>query len=500
MFGCSIRSALAWSLFTAASASAQLPDSLRPTTALEGDPPKPSQLTEKENKAGGRAGGEGQTGDKQKDDKKKDDGKDDKKKESEPDWYNVHGQTTLIPQGNLPFHSPYQGAFSLDPSKKYRATATTTLYLGAQLSPGNEVYFNPELSAGGGIGNPMNGSVGLGGFPNGEATRTGAPLPTPYIARLFWKRTIGLGGEQEKIEEGPNALGGMVDVNRITIRLGKMAAGDVFDDNAYSHDPRTQFLNWGLMYNGAWDYPANVRGYTYGGAVEWNNKDWSFRYGIFAEPAVANGAAFDPQILRANGNTFEVEHRHKIADRPGAVAVLAYFNNAHMGLYRQAIREASLHPDGIPDITSTREYRTKYGVGLNIEQELTEDLGLFGRLGWNDGQTETWAFTEIDRTASLGLQIKGTRWKRPDDRLGVAILFNGLSDAHRDYLATGGVGFIVGDGRLNYAPEQIFETYYNFQLKKGIVVGLGFTGVNHPGYNRDRGPVAIGTLRLHYEF
>ncbi len=429
--------------------------------------------------------------------KKKED--DDKKKDDAPTWYNVHGQTTLIPQGNFRFHSPYQGLFSLDPNNKYRATATTTLNLAARLFPGSEIIFNPELSAGGGIGNPENGTVGIAGFPNGEATRTGAPLPTPYIARLLWKQTIGLGGKQEMIEEGPNVLGGMVDVNRITIRLGKMAAGDVFDDNAYSHDPRTQFLNWGLMYNGAWDYPANTRGYTYGAAAEWNTENWSYRYGIFAEPAVANGAAFDPQILKANGNTWEVERRHKINERAGAVAVLAYLNNAHMGSYRQSILLAE-QTGGTPDITATRDYRIKYGFGLNVEQELTDDVGLFGRLGWNDGQTETWAFTEIDRTASIGLQIKGTRWKRPDDKLGFALLFNGLSEAHRDYLAAGGVGFIVGDGRLNYSPEQIFETYYNFQLKKGAVVGLGFTGVNHPGYNRDRGPVAIGTLRLHFEF
>ena len=417
------------------------------------------------------------------------------KPDSAEAWYNIHGQTTLIPQGNLPFRSPYQGAFSLDPSRKYRATATTTLFLAARPFANSEIIFNPELAAGGGIGNPLNGTVGFGGFPNGEATRTGSPQPTPYVARLLWKQTIGLGGEQEKIDEGPNALGGMVDVNRITIRIGKMAAGDLFDDNAYSHDPRTQFLNWGLMYNGAWDYPANVRGYTYGGGIEWNLKNYSFRYGIFAEPASANGAAFDPHILRANGNTFEAERRYKIADRPGSTSLLGYFNNARMGSYRLALQTT-----GTPDIISTRDYRTKYGFGLNTEQELTDDLGLFGRLGWNDGQTETWAFTEIDSTASIGLQVKGKRWRRPDDKLGVAILFNGLSAAHRDYLAAGGVGFIVGDGRLNYGIEQIIETYYNCQLKKNLTLGLGLTGVNHPGYNRDRGPVAIGTVRLHYEF
>ncbi len=465
------------------------------TAAVAQPPAVPSRAADPAEKATG----------KENEDEKGADGKpaagdEGKKKDAAPEWYNVHGQTTVIPQGNVPFRSPYQGAFSLDPSQKYRTTATATLNLAARVFPGSEIIFNPEMAAGGGLGNPVNGSVGFGGFPNGEATRTGAPLPTPYIARLLWKQTIGLGGEQEKIEEGPNVLGGMVDVHRITIRAGKMSAGDLFDDNAYSHDPRTQFMNWGLMYNGAWDYPANVRGYTYGGGIEWNRTDWSFRYGLFAEPAVANGAAFDPQVLRANANTFEVERRYKLAGRPGSTAVLAYLNNAHMGSYRLALRTAAQQPDGVPDITATRDYRIKYGFGMTTEQEISDDVGLFGRLGWSDGHTESWAFTEIDRTASVGMQIKGTRWARPDDRLGVAVLFNGLSAAHRDYLAAGGVGFIVGDGRLNYGTEQIVETYYNCQLKKGVVVGVGFTGVNHPGYNRDRGPVAIGTVRMHYEF
>lgn len=489
-----VRAVLLYLLIGAAGAVAQPP----------ADPPPPKPEVDEERKGNGtgratdKANGNGSSGAETDGEDKKGGAKE--KKEAAPEWYSIHGQSTVIPQGNLPFRSPYQGAFSLDPSNKYRATATATLSLAARLFSGGEVIFNPEMAAGGGIGNPSNGTVGFGGFPNGEATRTGNPLPTPYIARLLWKQTIGLGGPQEKIEEGPNEVGGMVDVHRITIRLGKMSAGDLFDDNAYSHDPRTQFMNWGLMYNGAWDYPANVRGYTYGGGIEWNRTDWSFRYGILAEPAEANGAPFDPRILKANGNTFEVERRYKVGDRPGSTAVLTYLNNAHMGDYRLALATAALQPNGVPDITATRDYRIKYGFGMTVEQELTNDIGLFGRLGWNDGRTETWAFTEIDRTASVGIQIKGTRWARPDDRLGFAVLVNGLSAAHRDYLAAGGVGFIVGDGRLNYGTEQVFETYYNCQLKKGMVLGIGFTGVNHPGYNRDRGPVAIGTVRMHYEF
>ena len=253
---------------------------------------------------------------------------------------------------------------------------------------------NPEISGGRGL----SGTTGLAGFPNGEATRVGMVQPTPYVARLFLRQVIGLGGEQEDMEDGPNQLAGKRDVNRVTFRVGKMSASDVFDDNTYSHDPRTQNLNWSLMANGAWDYPANTRGYTYGITLDWNQKDWAWRYGVFGEPTEANGSDIDPKFLKANGHATEFEYRFMAADRPGKVRLLAYGNNAHMGNYRDALQVAGTGP---PDVTTTRAYRTKYGFGLNLEQELTEDLGAFARLGWNDGRTESFAFTEagtIDRT------------------------------------------------------------------------------------------------------
>ena len=413
-------------------------------------------------------------------------------KPPEPTWYSVHGQATVVSQGNWPFRSPYFGPNSLLPNLNYRTTETTTLFLAGRVLPHSEIIFNPEVAGGAGL----SGTTGMAGFPNGEATRVGVPQPTPYFARLFWKQTIGLGGEQEELKDEANQVPGMVDVDRIVIRLGKMAATDLFDDNAYSHDPRNQFLNWSLMFNGAWDYPANVRGYTYGGGIEWNRKNWTLRYGAFAEPAQANGAMIDPHISRALGHAAEFERRYKIGDRPGSAAFLAYLNSAHMGSYRQAIAEMPVDPD----ITQTRAYRVKYGFGLSVEQELMDGIGAFARAGWNDGQTESWAFTEIDRTISCGLQFAGSRWRRPNDRLGLAVVFNGLSNAHRDYLTAGGIGFIVGDGRLRYGPEEIAEIYYNFALKPGMVIALDFQGVNNPGYNRDRGPAAIAAIRLHYEF
>jgi len=423
------------------------------------------------------------------------DEKDDEKKKGEddaPKWYSVHGQATLVSQGNWKFRSPYIGPNSLLPLLNYRTTATMTLFLDVRPWEGTEWVINPEMAAGGGV----SGTTGIAGFPNGEATRTGVPQPTPYFARFLWKRTIGLGGEVEKIEDDDNQIAGYRDVNRIVIRAGKMSATDGFDDNSYSHDPRTQFLNWALMYNGAWDYPANARGYTYGLTLDLNRKDWAVRYGVFGEPTVANGQDIDPRFVRAQGQVVEYEQRYAINEHVGKIRLLAFLNRAHMGSYREALELSPINPD----VKLTRAYRSKYGFGLNWEQEITKDLGVFGRLGWDDGRTEAWAFTEIDRTASLGLLAKGKKWSRPDDEVGLAVVVNGLSGPHRDYLAAGGIGFIIGDGRLNYGLEQIIETYYNWQLKKGINVTFDFQGVNHPAYNRDRGPVALFALRAHFEY
>jgi high affinity Mn2+ porin len=421
-------------------------------------------------------------------------GEENKEKEEDGErYFNAFTQGTVISQWHGRFRSPYVGPNSVPPFFEWKTSETATLFLGARVWEHGELYFDPEIAGGLGFG----GVTGIAGFPNGDITRVGQPQPTPYIARLYLVQTLGLGGNQEKVESGPNQLAGTRDISRLTLALGKMAATDWFDLNRYSHDPRTQFMNWALMYNGAWDYPADVRGYDFGGVVEWNEENFAVRYGLFGEPHVANGPDIDSHFSKAHGQIWELEQRYKLDERPGRVRWWFYINRAHMGNYQRALELSPVDPD----ITETRTYASrKYGLGMNLEQELRDDLGFFMRLGWNDGHTESWAFTEIDRTWALGLAQKGIRWGRPDDAAGIGFALNGLSPEHRDYLAAGGLGFILGDGRLNYRPEAALEIYYALQLKKGVVITPDFQLVGNPGFNHDRGPVAIGTVRVHAEF
>ena len=415
-----------------------------------------------------------------------------KKKDDEPTCISVHGQATFVTQGNFPFRSPYQGTNSFVWSHNLATSVTATLFLGARIWDGGEIFFNPELAGGQGL----SGVFGIADFPNSEITRVGVVQPTPYIARLFFRQTFGLGGEQEKIEDGPNAIAGYRDVNRITIALGKMPATDQFDLNRYTGDSRTRFLNWGMFYNVAWDYPANVRGYDYGISIEYNTKEWAIRYGVYAEAAVANGFNFDPHILNANGHILEFERRYQWNEQPGVIRLGPYMNLANMGNYREALALMPVNPD----ITATRQYRIKYGFLFNWEQQLSKECGVFARAGWNDGRTETWAYTEADATGSLGVVFKGKHWNRPQDEVGFAYVLSGLSPPHRDYLAAGGLGFELGDGKLNYGLENVFETYYNCELRKGMNLTFDYQLVNNPAYNKDRGPISLLAVRLHFEY
>ena len=454
-----------------------------------GDVSQPSATGPQENGGGDRAKGES------KDDhsgEKKDEGKDDK--EFQEQRVNYYGQATVITQWHDSFHSPYEGPHSFLSAEETKTSATATLFLGGKLWQGAELYFDPEIACGLGDSNVY----GIGGFPNGDITRVSRPEPTPYVARLFASQSIGFGGEQENIEAGPNQLASIKDVSRFTFTVGCFAATDFFDNNKYSHDPRSQFMNWALMYNAAWDYPANVRGYTLGAVFELNQKNWALRYGIFAEPSVANGPDWDPTYSVAHGQAVELEQRYTLNDRPGKLRWLGYWNRANMGNYRESLALSPVNPD----ITATGSYdHIKYGLGMNIEQELSDNVGGFFRLGWNDGQSETWAFTEVDRTVSLGVVLKGTGWGRHQDQLGTAVAINGISSSHAAYLAAGGLGFELGDGKLNYDPELNWETYYRFELKKDAIwISPDFQLIGNPGYNNDRGPVAIYALRVHAEF
>jgi high affinity Mn2+ porin len=409
-----------------------------------------------------------------------------------PPWYSIHGQSTFVYQGNFPFHDPYDGPNSAIGRRKNDQTATGTLYFDVRPWHDGEIIFDPEFSGGTGL----DGTLGFAGFPNGEATRTGKLEPTPYVARAFYRHTFEFEGESEKVEDAANEIPGIRQRNRLQISIGKMSAEDVIDDNLYSHDPRTQFLNWSIMYTGAWDYPANTRGYTFGALFDYSTMFYAVRYGIFAEPTRANDAEFDPHFLKAHGQILEFQENFILQDHPARVREWVYVNTAHMGKYRDALAEMPVNPD----VTATRSYRSKYGFGVSLEKEITDHLGFFLRGGWNDGQSESWAFTEIDATTAAGFLLKGKAWGRPVDEVGLAAVVNGLSNAHKDYLAAGGIGFIIGDGKLNYAPEQIAEWYYNWQAIKGINITLDFQHVQNPAYNMDRGPVFIMGLRAHAEF
>ncbi len=412
---------------------------------------------------------------------------------AEPEDWSIHGQTTVIEQWHDGFEAAYSGTNSLNPAREDKHTATLTVFLGRRLWPGGEIYYNPEMTQGTGL----SGTLGLAGFPNGEATRAGSENPEYNTARLFLRQTFGLGGSAETTESGANQLAGPQDPERLTLTLGKLSATDLFDDNAYSHDPRTQLLNWALMDNGAWDYPADAKGYTGGFTADLRLARRSLRWGIFMEPAEANGRPLDPHLSKGFGQAFEWEERYSAAGRPGVLRVLAYWNQAHMGSYAEALRQAGPNP---PDVTLSRRYRSKAGAGLNWEQQLAGGLGAFARLGFNDGHNETWAFTEIDRTASAGLNLKGTAWKRPDDTVFAACVINGLSPEHRRYLAAGGYGFIIGDGFLRYGAEEILETGYDWKAARWLAVAADLQLADHPAYNHDRGPVKIAALRLHSEF
>ena len=410
---------------------------------------------------------------------------------TEPRW-NLHGQATILGQAHPRFSAPYSGPHSLQPGSDLRETVTLDLMGGARLWRGAELYLDGLMWQGFGLSK----TFGVAGFPNGEAFKVGTEVPNVNLARAFLRWNVGLGGEQEAVGDAPFQLAGRQHASRVTFTVGKLSAKDLFDNNAYANDPRTQFLSWSLVANGAWDYPADALGFITGAAVELYQPQWTARYGLFQVPRVANGLALDMAVLRAWSMAAEVERRYSAWDRPGAVRLLGYLTRAHMGSYAATLAEPNLGAD----ITLTRRYRTKFGFGINVEQEVSSSLGVFLRAGWSDGRNETWVFTEVDRTVSLGISLKGGAWGRPEDALGLAGVLNGLSGDHRAFLAAGGVGLILGDTRLNYRTEQIIETYYSLNVAKHLWVSADYQFVRNPGYNADRGPVNVLGLRLHIAY
>lgn len=410
------------------------------------------------------------------------------------DW-NVHGQTTFILQAYPHIRSPYEGANSLPGGGQGRETSTVDAFLGWRLWQGGEFYFNPELAQGFGL----NSTLGLGGFSNGEAQKGGTEFPKFRPQRYFLRQTFGLGGEQEDVADGPNQLPGKRDVDRITVTVGRFAVTDFFDGNSYAKDPRVDFMNWALWSSGAYDFPADLPGFTRGAVVELNRKDWAVRAGIFQVPSAPNS---DILTSSGGGAIVELEERYAIFDQPGKLRLGAFETRGNTANYRSALAMAAADPsldiNGI--VTGIRRNNSKYGLYLNAEQQIAQDIGIFGRVSWNDGQNEILSFTDIDRSVSGGVSIKGSYWGRANDTIGVGGAINGLSAAHRDFLGAGGVGLLIGDGQINYRSEKIIEAYYSYNLNKWSNLTFDYQIVVDPAYNADRGPVSIFAVRAHAEF
>jgi hypothetical protein len=409
--------------------------------------------------------------------------------------WNAHIQTTYVWQAKPSFSAPYTGDFSLRPEREKSYSFSATAAFGWRPWQGGELYFDPELLQ----GVPLSGLTGLGGMANAELAKSSGSNPKLYRARLFLRQTWNLGGGSETVESDMNQLAGMVDKHRIVLTAGNFSVMDVFDNSAYAHDTRTQFMNGALTTYGAWDYPADARGYTWGAAVEYYRNDWALRAGRFMQPAESNGLPLDTRIFRHYGDQIEIEHAHTAGGQPGKLRVLAFRNRANMGSFRDALDLAA--KDGTtPDVSRVRTEHVKYGYGLGVDQNLAADVAVFGRASWNDGATETYAFTEIERSLSAGLVVKGGAWQRSDDTLGIAFARNGLSSAHRDYMAAGGHGAFIGDGRLNYASETIVEMVYSARIAPHFWLSLDAQHIANPAYNADRGPVKVAGIRLHADY
>ena len=410
-------------------------------------------------------------------------------------WVSVQGN--FIRQQYPPFDAKYSGPNSFLPAGGHATSRVETLYTGFQISKSLEILTDIESAGGAGLSS----TLGIAGFPNVDVVRNPTLGAAPYVARVMLHYTIPLSSETTEATRNPLSLASTVPVRRLELRVGKMSTVDFFDLNSVGSDSHLQFMNWAIVNNGAYDYAADTRGYTYGLVAEFFAKSWAARYGELLMPTVANGIQLDWDISRARGENFEFEyHPAFLRNRASVVRALGFVNHADMGSYREAIDGYLSGKDPVPDVTLYRKQgRVKYGFGLNAEQELTSLWRAFGRLGWNDGATESFAYTEIDRAAEIGSDFRGKPWRRPQDKVGAAFVADGISGDHRRYLALGGLGFILGDGALNYGLEEIFETYYTAHVWRGISIAIDYQRVTNPGYNRNRGPASVLGFRLHVE-
>lgn len=416
--------------------------------------------------------------------------------EAQPEQWAIHGQSTYTQQFQPAFRSAYQGPQSLSSASNGRETFDLTLMGGFRPWDGAEIWIDPEIDQGFGLSN----SFGAAGYLSGEAYKLGQSVPYYRMARAFFRQTIDLGGETQKVDADLNQLAGSQTENRIVLTVGKVSVVDIFDTNKYAHDPRGDFLNWAVLDAGTFDYAAEAWGTTYGAVAEWYQNGYAARIGVFDLSSEPNTTHVSLPLLQQTQFVAEIEEDHTIWDQPGKLKFLYWLSRGNLGTYTDALALAEA-TDTTPSTAAVRNYRSKYGLVLNLEQQLADDLGMFFRAGWTEPDVEEDDFTDIDETVQIGLSMTGSRWGRPDDAAGVALVANQISHSGKLYLAAGGLGGIIGDGQLSKAgPEQILETYYSLAPVSFGKVAFDYQLVNNPAYNRQRGPVNVFAVRLHAEF
>ncbi|MDR1969678.1 MAG: carbohydrate porin [Burkholderiaceae bacterium] len=415
--------------------------------------------------------------------------------EAAPENFALHGQGTYIWQRQPSFHSPYEGVNSLSSERGKSYSASLTLDIGWRPWRGAELHLNPEIMQ----GVAFSGLRGLGGMSNGELAKVTSSSPKAHLSGFFLRQTWDLEGESESLESDFNQLAGRVGARRVVLTAGKVSALDAFGHAQYAHDTRTQFFNGAFMTHGSFDYPADALGYTWGAALSFITPGYALHAGRFAQPVASNGQAIDLHLSRHYGDMLGFEKRYTLSGQPGTVRLLLWRNKARMGAFDDAVRWGAATGD-TPDLAAVRQNQAKRGVGVSVEQALNDDVTVFAGAGLSDDRTETYAFTEIGRDFTAGALIRGGIWGRPKDTLGIGLAVNALGRAHRDYLAAGGLGAFLGDGRLNYGRERIVELFYAWQLNRYVSLSPDFQLIRNPGYNRDRGPVRFYGLRLHAEF
>ena len=411
----------------------------------------------------------------------------------------LSGQANFISQWHPSFYSPYQGPHSLTPEAQDATSRVLTLYTGFKATKKTEFLCDVQETGGNGVGQ----ALGVAGFFNLDVVRNPTLSKAPYVARLMWHQIIPLGSRTVTAERNPYSLFRELPERRLELRFGKISMADFFDVNSYGSDSNFQFMNWTIDNNGAWDYAADTRGFTYAAMLEFHDRNYVVRFAEALMPKVANGIHLDADLSRARAENIEVEfHKKVFGKQEGILRLLNFVNHANMGDYEQQVNQWLAHPTTpVPDITNHPLHTTvKYGFGVNLEQPITDWFGVFARWGWNEGQHESYAYTEVDQTWLVGVGGTGGKWGRKLDRLGLAFVSNGISSAHARYLGYGGLGFILGDGKLNYGRENILESYYTLHLWRGIYPAFDVQYAANPGYNRDRGPVTVLSLRLHLEF